>query len=199
MQEGIIEVRAASNWWASNLDMNGTNTFFRDKLEILIYERIKDHWYPDHPSKGSGYRSIICDYHIDPLLIKACRQSRIDPRKLPQNVVQIISPGIVRARSMIWDKEREPDEIIYKYDCEYSPKSSPINFQNFSRSPSPYQSPCPSPIPDMYSRMSPPVSQWVEHESGYKNPVAKITQSFYKGFKRVIYPNTNYKIYSLIN
>jgi len=42
--------------------------------------KIKDHWYPDMPSKGQGYRSLTMDKraHCDPVLLKAASCAGID-------------------------------------------------------------------------------------------------------------------------
>jgi len=31
---------------------------FKDRLAVLLSERFRDHWFPDRPSKGQGYRCI---------------------------------------------------------------------------------------------------------------------------------------------
>lgn len=106
-EKNLKEAVFAAVWWSNQIKLTPhTNIYkFRCELQDLINERIVEHWYPDEPSKGSGYRAIINDYHIDPILLKACRNSNISPRKLPGQCVQLISPGIVRVRSLFNEKE----------------------------------------------------------------------------------------------
>lgn len=47
---------------------------FRRALRKSLVERFSDHWYPDKPMKGSGFRCINIDKDskiVDPLLVKA--------------------------------------------------------------------------------------------------------------------------------
>ena len=105
------EVNIVINWWSKNLESFPQKNIesFKQCLSGMIYGRICNHWYPDNPAKGSGYRAIINDYHIDPILKQACEISGIDTNFLASQCVLIISPGIVRIRSTISDKE----EVIY--------------------------------------------------------------------------------------
>lgn len=107
------EVKTAVNWWAKTLDdLPDKIEYFKDVLENIIYAKIYNHWYPNEPSKGSAYRSILNDNKIDNILMMACKYTGINPSKLAGRVVLIISPGIVRVRSLMYEKE----EIIYSGD-----------------------------------------------------------------------------------
>ena len=107
------EVEHTTKWWITN--MKNTNSHdaiysFARALIVLLYERIYEHWYPEDPSKGSGYRAIINDFHVDPILIRACKIANVDPNCLPGQVVQIVSPGMVRVRSLA---NESMEQIIY--------------------------------------------------------------------------------------
>ena len=109
------EVKSAVNWWAKTIeDSHNKNQieYFKEVLENIIYGKIYNHWYPSEPSKGSAYRSILNDNKIDNILMMACKYTGIQPEKLAGRVVVIISPGIVRVRSLMYEKE----EIIYSGD-----------------------------------------------------------------------------------
>ncbi|NXP04774.1 BTG1 protein, partial [Thinocorus orbignyianus] len=44
---------------------------FRECLQEVLHEYYKNHWFPQVPSKGSGYRCVRIDHQIDPLIVKA--------------------------------------------------------------------------------------------------------------------------------
>jgi len=107
-----FEVRVAVNWWAQFLkDIPQNNIIvFCEKLTSLIFARIYRSWNIKDPAKGSGYRSIINDYHMDPLLKTACALSKVNPDKLPRGIVMLINPKAVKIQLL----ENEKDaEIIY--------------------------------------------------------------------------------------
>jgi len=106
------EVNKAVEWWSSKIiGVPHQNIWiFKQNLEGLIYLRIHKHWYLDNPSKGSGYRSIINDHHTDPILLHACNAAQIHPSKLPSDCVLVLSPGIVRVRSLA----TEIEQVIYQ-------------------------------------------------------------------------------------
>jgi len=108
------EVTRAISWYTSffeNYFPLRNIQIFTDITEKLIYSRICKHWYSENPSKGSGYRSIINDYHVDPILLSACKSADINPKFLPSQCVLIISPGIVRVRSMTNERE---EKVLYE-------------------------------------------------------------------------------------
>lgn len=97
------EVNSAVKWWSSNFRDTVPHTKvekFQIFLSGMLYNKLRNHWYPEEPSRGSGYRTLIHDVHIDPILKKACELSLIEPSILPGRCVQIISPGIVRIKSL---------------------------------------------------------------------------------------------------
>ncbi|XP_042327506.1 protein BTG4 isoform X2 [Sceloporus undulatus] len=53
---------------------------FAAKLMTILFEKYKNHWYPDNPSKGQAYRCIrINRFQLtDPLLDQACAESNVD-------------------------------------------------------------------------------------------------------------------------
>ncbi|KAJ3124194.1 hypothetical protein HK100_011322, partial [Physocladia obscura] len=52
---------------------------FHDAFERRMLERLRGHWYPDFPAKGSGYRSLaIYDSKPDPVLADAASDAQID-------------------------------------------------------------------------------------------------------------------------
>ena len=107
---GMEEYIYATEWWCSQINNNYSlehKLSFKLSLIESIYNRCKDHWYPTNPASGSGYRSIINDIHVDPLLLKACNDARIDSSCLPNDCVQLINPGSVYVRCMSNDNIKQ--------------------------------------------------------------------------------------------
>jgi hypothetical protein len=98
----------ATEWWCSQINNNYSlehKLNFKLSLIESIYDRCKDHWYPDNSIWG--YRSIINDVHTDPLLIKACTDANINSSCLPTDCVQIINPGNVYVRCISNDNIKQ--------------------------------------------------------------------------------------------
>lgn len=112
------EVTVAVNWWSQFFkDIPHKNIInFCEKLSGMIYGRIYRCWDLNNPARGSGHRSIINDYHMDPILKIACEASKINPDKLPKNIIMLINPGTVRIRNLDNDKE---GDIIYSENLLY--------------------------------------------------------------------------------
>ena len=85
--------------------------FNRNLLELLR-RRYRDHWFPDKPFKGAGYRCIrVNDYAIDPLIVQAGESSGLSKeflrKNLPNNFIMWVDPLDVSYR-------------IEEYGCTYS-------------------------------------------------------------------------------
>ena len=108
------EAKAAASWWMNKLQLKGvhpqTRKVFEENFVEEVFNRCAGHWYPTDPKRGSGYRSVISDAHIDPILLKACQAARLDPSVLPREFVQLISPGEVRVRHVLNEYH---EEIVY--------------------------------------------------------------------------------------
>jgi hypothetical protein len=108
------EAKAAAAWWINKLQLKGvhpqTRKVFEENFVEEVFNRCAGHWYPTDPKRGSGYRSVISDAHIDPILLKACHAARLDPAVLPREFVQLISPGEVRVRHVLNEYH---EEVVY--------------------------------------------------------------------------------------
>ncbi|XP_062995424.1 protein BTG4 [Elgaria multicarinata webbii] len=75
---------------------------FASKLLTTLFERYKNHWYPDNPSKGQAFRCIrINQFNArDPLLDQACAESNVDFRSLglPKELTVWVDPFEVSCR-----------------------------------------------------------------------------------------------------
>lgn len=73
-----LEIRSASEFLMNilrlgrNLDSRLLDVF-RGTLEDLLRHHYQHHWFPEKPSKGSGYRCIRINHKMDPILAKAGR------------------------------------------------------------------------------------------------------------------------------
>lgn len=73
-----LEIRSASDFLMNilrlgrNLDSRLLDVF-RGTLEDLLRHHYQHHWFPEKPTKGSGYRCIRINHKMDPILAKAGR------------------------------------------------------------------------------------------------------------------------------
>lgn len=81
------EVYSACEFLCSNLHSNSYTSVteeqvvtFRTVLGDLLVEKFTNHWYPDKPLRGNGFRCINIDkdsHIVDPMLVKAAKVSNI--------------------------------------------------------------------------------------------------------------------------
>lgn len=75
---------------------------FKGSLESLLVLHYRSHWYPEIPTKGSGYRCIRINGKIDPLIAQAGIAVGIAP-----NVLRKMLP----AELTLWI---DPEEVAYR-------------------------------------------------------------------------------------
>lgn len=66
---------------ASSLDANQLDTFNRTLCNML-YSHYQNHWFPEKPFRGSGYRCIRINHKMDPLVAKAGLNSGLNANEL---------------------------------------------------------------------------------------------------------------------
>ncbi|NWW76814.1 B915 protein, partial [Climacteris rufus] len=88
---------------------------FAAKLTTILFEKYKNHWYLDNPSRGQAFRCIRINKHQarDPLLQQACLESDVDFNKL----------GLPREMTLWVD----PFEVC----CRYGERSRPFTVAHF--------------------------------------------------------------------
>ncbi|XP_019402473.1 PREDICTED: protein BTG4 [Crocodylus porosus] len=92
-----------------------TTEKFAAKLTTILFEKYKNHWYLDNPSKGQAFRCIRINQHQsrDPVLEQACAESNVDFEKL------CLPPEMT-----IWV---DPFDVC----CRYGEKNLPFTIAHF--------------------------------------------------------------------
>lgn len=100
------EVRLACGFLSTLMRQNRKITdqqldVFRTKLEELLCARYKEHWHPQNPLLGSGYRCIRINHNCDPLIAEAALASGVakyGDLKLPEEFTLWVDPSDVSYR-----------------------------------------------------------------------------------------------------
>uniref|UniRef100_A0A8D0GU54 BTG anti-proliferation factor 4 n=1 Tax=Sphenodon punctatus TaxID=8508 RepID=A0A8D0GU54_SPHPU len=89
---------------------------FAAKLTKLLFEKYKNHWYLENPSKGQAFRCIRINKYCsrDPMLEQACAESNVDFESLglPKEITIWVDPFGVCCRY----GERNPPFAIVHFD-----------------------------------------------------------------------------------
>ncbi|KAI8139412.1 hypothetical protein BJV82DRAFT_627174 [Fennellomyces sp. T-0311] len=107
---------------------------FKHELTKVLKARFSDHWDPQHPSRGNGFRSISnLNGQLDPVLLKAAEKSSVSPGlihlNLPRDFVLWIDPFSVSYRVgdhgniMTLFEDRSRGRITFKLDPNTMSKS----------------------------------------------------------------------------
>jgi protein Tob/BTG len=75
---------------------------FRQTLHVMLCSHYQNHWFPEKPMKGSGYRCIRINHKMDPLLSQAGGQCGLSENELfelfPKELTLWIDPQEVSYR-----------------------------------------------------------------------------------------------------
>jgi len=147
------EVKSAVDFLSDILKMRHLNgrkvETFRQTLQLLMCTHYQDHWFPEKPFKGSGYRCIRINHKMDPLLSKAgdlCGLSHTDLfEMLPNELTLWIDPKEVSYRigedgsiGVLYNFE---DELELESDDSDSVNNNQYVHSDSSASSSPVSSP----------------------------------------------------------
>ncbi|CAL1526367.1 unnamed protein product [Lymnaea stagnalis] len=87
---------------------------FGEELEVGLKEKFQGHWYPEKPSKGSGYRCVKGNGdEVDPVLVAAAIKAGLDiievKNYLPEDLTLWIDPSEVSYKI----GEKGPVKVLY--------------------------------------------------------------------------------------
>lgn len=98
---------------------------FKSSITEELGRRYRDHWFPDRPNRGSGYRCIRINGKMDPVIAQAGTNVGLLPavlhRLFPSELTMWIDPSEVSYRigengSICVLYERKPDEPQPTFD-----------------------------------------------------------------------------------
>lgn len=103
-----FEIESAANFLSNLLKLHSNILSpeqldrFREAIESCLEGHYENHWFPDRPTKGSGYRCIRINHKMDPLLAKAGKSCGLDNQALktifPNELTLWIDPKEVSYR-----------------------------------------------------------------------------------------------------
>ena len=116
-----LELQSASNFLVHLVRLSKRNVSetqlgkFRDSLIEVLRRRYRDHWFPEKPFKGSGYRCIRINGKMDPIIEQAGDNSGLSSHFLhqifPSEVTMWIDPREVSYRI----GENGSISVLYKF------------------------------------------------------------------------------------
>ena len=59
---------------------------FGEELVGKLTKKFEGHWYPEKPSKGSGYRCLLITDSLDPVLSSAAKESGLSLKDVKANL-----------------------------------------------------------------------------------------------------------------
>lgn len=100
-----VEIQVAVQFIISFLNEKFTEDeikLFCAELRTLLSKKFAGHWYPEKPAKGSAYRCLSIENHIDNVLLKAAENSKLIVEMLRQNLPKKLDLWI------------DPSEVSYR-------------------------------------------------------------------------------------
>jgi protein Tob/BTG len=85
-----LELQSAANFLVHLVRLGRRNISelqlekFRQCLQEVLRRRYRDHWFPEKPFKGSGYRCIRINGKMDPVIAQAAESCQLSPSLLHQ-------------------------------------------------------------------------------------------------------------------
>jgi protein Tob/BTG len=98
-----LELQSASNFLVHLVRLSSRSsisdeklTKFQSSLVEILRRRYRDHWFPEKPFKGSGYRCIRINGRMDPVIAQAGAVCGLDPQVIhntfPSELTMWIDP-----------------------------------------------------------------------------------------------------------
>jgi len=129
-----LEIESAANFLSNLLRLHADVLtpaqlqVFRATMETLLATHYQQHWFPEKPFKGSGYRCLRINHKMDPMIAKAGLACGINEQALrqlfPNELTMWIDPKEVSYRI------GENGSICVLYDAEAETTAAPGNINN---------------------------------------------------------------------
>ena len=98
-----LELHSASNFLVHLVRLSSRSSIndahlekFRLSLVEVLRRRYRDHWFPEKPFKGSGYRCIRINGRMDPVIAQAAEVASLDSTQIhatfPSELTMWIDP-----------------------------------------------------------------------------------------------------------
>lgn len=97
-----LELQSASNFLVHLVKLGRANLSdsqldrFRSAVMEVLKRRYRDHWFPEKPYKGSGYRCIRINGKLDPVIVQAGESCGLSPQLIratfPSELTMWIDP-----------------------------------------------------------------------------------------------------------
>jgi hypothetical protein len=97
-----LELQSASNFLVHLVRLGRANLSdtqldkFRSAVVEVLQRRYRDHWFPEKPYKGSGYRCIRINGKLDPVIVQAGESCGLSPQLIrstfPSELTMWIDP-----------------------------------------------------------------------------------------------------------
>jgi len=170
---GVQEIRTAADWLANTfVHEPELRVVFSSRMQELLAERFKGHWYPDEPHRGCAYRAVTWNPHTaDRLLIRAAEHAGIrDPFSLKPaehsgELILWINPGevkLLRGKGVhyLWSDGSASENPYSKLRIKMEPTRLNVRYDNPEPSGSPGQAMrrAPSSPADPYSQRGAPAA-----------------------------------------
>lgn len=135
-----FEIESAANFLSNMLKMHSSILSpeqlerFKEAIESHLEDHYQHHWFPDRPTKGSGYRCIRINHKMDPILSRAGQSCGIDSKDLrtifPNELTLWVDPSEVAYRigengsiCVLFDGQPNDNDSCLKMKGSKSPNS----------------------------------------------------------------------------
>lgn len=152
----IVEINSASNFLAHLLKINPNGLsepqlqLFKNSLEEVLRLRYQEHWFPDRPTRGSGYRCLRINGNMDPVIAQAGDAIGLPPPYLhslfPTELTLWIDPAEVSYRI----GENGSICVLYEHNTCPSPGPDLLNLEKNEDQPSNNASGCKDSLRELY-------------------------------------------------
>ena len=209
------EIESAANFLSNMLKLHTSLLTpcqleqFKAAISLCLESHYQSHWFPDRPTKGSGYRCIRINHKMDPIISQAGLSCGIDSKSLksifPNELTLWVDPSEVAYRigengsiCVLFDGQQNDNERTEQQSQQAKPhrsphtkfhigsgrsgsggRTSPSDSQSISSSTSTMSSPSPSSSPDWVRSYGTSPDNWKSAAERRSSPESVIGGSGY--------------------